>query len=59
MKFVGFLLLLAGWVIVLSALEMLGSSTPRALFVIAGFAVELLGLAMTFRANGMQPEVEG
>lgn len=58
MKFVGFLLLLAGWIIVLSALEMLGSATPRAVFVLAGFAVEILGLALTFRAHAVQPEVE-
>jgi hypothetical protein len=58
MKFIGFLLMLAGWIIVLSALEMLGSATSRAVFVIAGSAVEILGLALAFRANSFQPEVE-
>jgi hypothetical protein len=58
MKFVGFVLMLAGWIIVLSALEMLGSATPRAVFVLAGFAVEVLGLALAFRAHAEQPEVE-
>jgi len=58
MKVVGFLLMLAGWIIVLSALEMLRSATPRAAFVIAGFAVELVGLTLVFRANVVQPEAE-
>ncbi|HVO78849.1 MAG TPA: hypothetical protein VMT39_02420 [Candidatus Bathyarchaeia archaeon] len=57
MKVVGFLLLLAGWFLVLAALEMLGAPTPRALFVIAGFAIEVLGLALIFRANFVQEEV--
>jgi hypothetical protein len=58
MKLVGFLLTLAGWFLVLAALEMLGASVSRALFVLAGFAVEVLGLALVFRANLSPPEVE-
>jgi hypothetical protein len=58
MKFVGFLLMLAGWFLVLAALEMLAAATPRALFVLTGFAVEVLGLVLVFRANLAQPEVE-
>lgn len=58
MKLAGFLLLLAGWFIVLSALELLGPATPRAVFVLAGFAVEVLGLALAFRAHAVEPEVE-
>jgi hypothetical protein len=58
MKLVGFLLLLAGWFLVLAALEMLRAPTPRALFVLAGFAIEVLGLALVFRANIPQPEGE-
>jgi hypothetical protein len=58
MKFVGFLLLLAGWIIVLTALELLAANTPRVLFVLAGCAVEVLGLALAFRAHAAQPEVE-
>jgi len=58
MKPVGFLLLLAGWFLVLAALEMLGAPNPRALFVLAGFAIELLGLALVFRANVPEPEGE-
>ena len=58
MKVVGFLLMLAGWFLVLAALEMLSAVTPRALFVLAGFAIEVLGLALVFRANLVRPEVE-
>ena len=58
MKVVGFLLMLAGWFLVLAALEMLSAATPRALFVLAGFAVEVLGLALVFRANMARSEVE-
>ena len=58
MKVVGFLLMLAGWFLVLAALELLSAATPRALFLLAGFAVEVLGLALVFRANMAQPEVE-
>ena len=58
MRLVGFLLMLAGWFLVLAALEMLGAATPRALFVLAGLAVEVLGLALVFRANLATPEVE-
>jgi hypothetical protein len=58
MKPVGFLLLLAGWFLVLAALEMLSAPTPRALFVLAGLAIELLGLALVFRANIPDPEAQ-
>ena len=58
MKFVGFLLMLAGWLLVLAALEMLNAATARALFVLAGIAIEVLGLALVFRANLPQPEAE-
>lgn len=58
MKVVGFLLMLAGWFLVLAALELLGAATSRALFVLAGIAVEVLGLVLVFRANLAQAEVE-
>ena len=58
MKLVGFLLLLAGWFLVLAALEMLSAPMPRVLFVLAGFAIEVLGLALLFRANIPEPESE-
>ena len=58
MKVVGFLLLLAGWLLVLAALEMLSAPRPRALFVIAAFAIEVLGLALVFRAYIPEPKEE-
>ena len=45
MKFAALMLLLAGWIIVLAAVVLLDSPAPRAGFVLAGMAVEILGLA--------------
>jgi hypothetical protein len=58
MRPIGFLLLLAGWFLVLAALEMLNAATSRAIFVLAGMAIEILGLMLVFRANLIQTEVE-
>lgn len=54
----GFLLLLAGWGLVLSALSLLGSAAPRASFALAGFAVELLGLILVIRSHLPPPREE-
>ncbi len=51
MKFAGFLLLPAGWGIVLSALAMFASAPLRIVFVLAGIAVEVLGLSLAARAH--------
>jgi hypothetical protein len=51
MKVAGFLLLLAGWGLVLSALILLGSGLPRSAFVLTGVAVETLGLTLAIRAH--------
>jgi hypothetical protein len=51
MKIAGFLLLLSGLFLVLAALALLHQSSPQALFVLLGMAVEVLGLAMVFRAH--------
>jgi hypothetical protein len=51
MKFVGFLLLLAGWMLVLAAIVLLGSPLSRAVFVLAGLAVEGLGLTFVIRSH--------
>ena len=51
MKIAGFLLLLAGWIIVVSAVILLASALPRAGFVLAGFGIEALGLVLVFRAH--------
>jgi Flp pilus assembly protein TadB len=51
MKLAGFLLLLSGWGLVLSAVVLLASPPPRAAFVLAGVAVELLGLVLVVRTH--------
>jgi len=51
MRIAGFLLLLAGWVIVLSAVALLRPSSPIAGFVIAGTGVEILGLVLVIRSH--------
>ena len=50
-KLLGFLLLLAGWVIVLSALVLLSRDVPRNIFVLAGIGVEITGCVLVFRAH--------
>ena len=50
-RLVGFLLLPAGWGIVLAAIGMLTLDGPRAAFVLAGAAVELLGLSLLARSH--------
>jgi NaMN:DMB phosphoribosyltransferase len=51
MRLIGFLLLLAGWVLVLAAVVLLGAAPARAAFVLAGTGVEALGLALVFRSH--------
>jgi hypothetical protein len=51
MKVAGFLLLLAGWVLVLAAIALLAAAAPRAGFLFAGVAVEVLGLVLTARSH--------
>ena len=55
MKFLGFMLLLAGWGIVVCALALLQAG-PRVAFVLAGVGVEVLGLGLVIRAH---PVVRG
>ena len=51
MKLSGFLLLVAGWVLVLAALQLLKAEAPRAGFVLAGVGVEVLGLVLFARSH--------
>jgi len=51
MKLAGFLLLLAGWIIVLSAVALLASPAQRAGFVLAGIGVEAVGLVLAVRSH--------
>jgi hypothetical protein len=51
MKLAGFLLLIAGWGIVVSTLPLLPSLPMRAAFVMAGIGVELVGLGLVVRSH--------
>ncbi len=51
MKIAGFLLLLAGWMLVVVAVMLLSSALPRAAFVLAGVGVEALGLGLVVRSH--------
>ena len=58
MKLGGFLLLVAGWAIVAFAVLLLPSAGPRVAFVLAGVAVELVGLGLVIRSH-LVLETEG
>jgi len=51
MKMAGFLLLVAGWLLVLLAVVLLRTMPSRAAFVLAGLAVQILALALLFRTH--------
>jgi hypothetical protein len=51
MRLAGSLLLLAGWGIVVSTLPLLPSPRIRPVFVMAGVAVELMGLGLVARSH--------
>lgn len=51
MKIAGFFLLLAGWVLVLAAIVLLPAASTRAVFLLAGIGVEILGLVLFARAH--------
>lgn len=51
MKLAGSLLLLAGWAIVVAAVVLLAPANARSAFVLAGVAVEVMGLALLIRSN--------
>ena len=50
MRLPGFLLLLAGWLIVLAAVALL-RSTAQGIFAVAGLGVQLLGLTFVVRSH--------
>jgi len=56
MKLTGFLLLLTGWALTLAAIVLLPRAGARAAFMLAGIAVELLGLVLVTRAYLEQSE---
>jgi len=54
MRLFGFLLLLAGWGIVVCAVALLAEDTPRIAFVLAGIGVEIAGLVLVIRAHPLR-----
>lgn len=59
MKVVGFLMLLAGWFLILAAIVLFASPPLRAAFVLAGIAVEVLGMILAFRSHLIPREEKG
>jgi hypothetical protein len=51
MKIAGFFLLLAGGVLVLTAVALLPLSLPRTGFVLAGVSVEVVGIVLVARSH--------
>ena len=51
MKVVGFLMLPAGWFLVLAAIVLFPSPALRGAFALVGFGVEAVGLVFAFRAH--------
>lgn len=51
MKLAGFLLLMAGWCLVVAAVMLLSSMGARAGFVLAGAGVEAIGLTLALRSH--------
>ena len=51
MTIAGFSLLVAGWLLVILAVVLLRTETPRAVFVLAGMGVQVLALVLIFRAH--------
>ena len=58
MKLGGFLLLLSGWAIVVTALAILHRNAVVA-FVYAGMAIEIMGMVLVFRGHLPPSEDEG
>jgi hypothetical protein len=51
MQLMGFVLLVAGWMLVLAALALLPSGSSQISFVLVALSVEALGLTLVFRSH--------
>lgn len=51
LKIAGFLLMLAGWTIVVTAVLLLRTPMAKTAFVLAGAAIEILGFVLVARAH--------
>ena len=56
MKIAGLLLLVSGWLLVLLSIVLLHAEAGRAVFVLAGVGVQLLGLVLVFRTHRLPGE---
>lgn len=56
MKTIGFFFLLAGWLLVLTALMLLPEGPARVAFVLAGMGVEATGLGFAVRTHMTPPD---
>jgi len=54
LKLLGFLLLAAGWFLVLAAVALLKPGASQISFVLVAIAVEVLGLVLVFRAHSLR-----
>ena len=59
MKLAGFLLLLAGWAIVVVAVVLILPVNARTIFVLAGLGVEIIGLILVIRSNPLALREKG
>jgi hypothetical protein len=59
MKAVGFLMLPAGWFLVLAAIVLFPAGPLQAAFVLTGVAVEAVGLVLAFRSHLIPREEKG
>ena len=51
MKLIALFFLLAGWIIVLAAIALMGSAPSGVAFLLAGAAVQFLGLGLLVRGH--------
>jgi len=59
MKIAGFFLLLAGGVLVLTAVALLALSLPRTGFVLAGVSIEAIGIVLVARSHLLEQGDKG
>jgi hypothetical protein len=51
MKLAGLLMLVAGWLLIVATVALLGAVPPRGPFIAAGIAVEAIGLGLLIRSH--------
>jgi hypothetical protein len=51
MKLAGLLMLVAGWILIVATIALLGAAPLRGPFIAGGIAVELLGLGLLIRSH--------